>query len=88
MDERYLKDMAAKEAAGAANQCATGTIGGLYGSNLTQSAQPSMRERINAQLYRAQVESRKENALAELQYLLDKNPEVARILDLLEQVGR
>ena len=49
-------------------------------------ANPSLRERISAQKFRAQQESRNANRLAELECLLDKNPEVARILDLLESV--
>jgi len=48
----------------------------------------SLRERIHLQRHRAQVESRRADQLSELEYLLDKHPEIARILDLLDVVKR
>ncbi len=51
-----------------------------------EPAQPGLRDRIRLDWARAQRESWKEGRLAELQYLLDKHPEVARILELLDAV--
>jgi len=45
-----------------------------------------LRERIHGQRHRAQQEARRAEALQELEYLFEKHPEVARILDLLDQV--
>ena len=53
-----------------------------------QAVQPSLRERIRDQAARARRESRKADRLDELNFLLEKNPEVARILDLLEDAQR
>lgn len=80
MNEEKMKAMAAREANGA-------SIGNCAGVARDTDA-PSLRQRIKSQLRRAQDEARKENALHELEYLLDKNPEVARILDLLDQIGK
>ena len=57
---------------------------GQVGAGLSEAAQPGLRERVAMNLNRAQQEARRSDVLHELQYLLDKNPEVARILDLLE----
>ena len=78
--EYKLKQMAEREA-----QCGQSTIGG-YDQASAEVASPSLRERIQNQLYRAQVESRRAEQLMELEHLFDKNPETARILELLEQV--
>ena len=84
-DQEYqLKQMAGMQAQG---KC--GTIGAkdtmAYGTNV-KCAMPLLRERIHDQRCRAQVESRRIEQLAELEHLLDKNPETARILELLELV--
>ncbi len=78
-----MKDEYLQQAAGQTQNCA-GSAG--IGKPAMHIAEPSMRERLKAQLYHAQKESSKENKLLELEYLLDKNPEVARILELLDQV--
>lgn len=62
-----------------------GPLGGSMGSNL-QSARPNLRERVAMDLEHAERQSRKRDRLAELQMLLDKHPEVARIFDLLDDV--
>jgi len=49
---------------------------------------PSLHERVRNQLHYAQIESRRADQLSELKYLLDKRPEIARILDLLDVVKR
>lgn len=63
------------------------TLGGICGSNsMSEPARPGLRERIGDQSRRAGNEARKAERLKELEYLLDKHPEVARILDLLDDV--
>jgi hypothetical protein len=47
---------------------------------------PSLRERITEQRRYAQEESCRYDKLKELEYLLDKHKEIARILDLLDSV--
>ncbi len=47
----------------------------------------SLSGRFRSRLNQAQQESRKAEQLNELLYLLDKHPEIARILDLVEAVG-
>lgn len=63
-------------------QCATGSIG-----SKNSQYQPNLQDRISEQLYMAQKNATKLENLKELKYLLDKNPEVTRILSLLELVG-
>ena len=78
---KKLQEMAAQQAQygagltqGSAAGC--GTIGKAAGASLL--------ERINDRLYQAQAEGRRAEKLGELKFLLDKNPETARILELLE----
>lgn len=52
----------------------------------TKSAVPTLRDRIRNQRYRSESEAKNAGLLAELEYLLDKNPEVARILELLDRI--
>lgn len=71
--------------------CAQGTDVGqsTLNSALTGAdipARTSLTERVASDLYRAIRESRRSHKLEELKYLLEKNPEVARILDLMEEV--
>ena len=47
---------------------------------------PPLAQRIRTQLRRSETEAFRAEQLRELEHLLDKNPEVARILDLLEAV--
>lgn len=68
---------------GDASQC--GELRGL-GRAVDDPCRQTLNERIASQLRRAQRESSNLSALGELQYLLEKNPETARILDLLEAV--
>ena len=51
-----------------------------------QCCRVGIRERVEKQFYQAQTEGLKAGRLSELLELLAKNPEVARILDLLEEV--
>lgn len=59
---------------------------GVLGKDVIEPMRDNLRGRIADQRQRAERESRRAMALAELEYLLDKNPEFARILDLLEEV--
>ena len=45
-----------------------------------------LRDRVGKQAAEASRQSHKAERLQELAYLLDKNPEIARILDLMEDV--
>ena len=63
------------------------TQGGRVGRKETpEPCKTSMKERFEANLYQAKRQSRKRDQLEELLYLLDKHPEVARILDLIESL--
>ena len=47
-----------------------------------------MIDKFRRQIRRADHARHRTNQMEELVYLLDKNPEIARILDLLDLVGR
>lgn len=57
----------------------------MAGCVTSEPARPNLRERIASDLRRAGRERLKYERLAELQHLLEKHPDVARILDLLEE---
>jgi hypothetical protein len=66
--------------------------GGLAGcSAMAQEATQPMREsmtgRFRNDLSRSRNASKRASDLEELLYLLDKNPEIARILDLVDALG-
>ncbi len=65
-------------------QAMCGQVGYGLGGALAGPAQLGLRDRVAANLCRAQREAQLEGYLYELQRLLEKNPDVARILDLLE----
>lgn len=67
------------EVLNAAAEVGAANLGNLY-------AQPGLRERVRMQLDRAQREVGKCARLSELDELLVKNPEIARILDLVEDL--
>ena len=75
-EQRNAKMQAEKLAYGLAGQV----------GDLQTACRVSLRERISSQRRNAAREGNKEIRLAELEHLLDKNPEVARILDLIEEV--
>ncbi len=62
-----------------------GSTQGIAGEGAMPKA-PSLRERVDSQLNRARRERIKAEHLEELSYLLDKHPDISRILDLLEEV--
>lgn len=71
-----------------AQGCAQTTSGNIGSAkpDYDRPARPSLRERIEDIKRRSEDSERKGNRAAELGYLLDTNPEVARILDLLEDL--
>ena len=79
-DYEKIKELTQKAAA-EERGCSLQTQGG---SN--EDARPNLRDRIARQSARAQAESRNVERLAELEYLLDKHPDFARIFDLLDLV--
>lgn len=90
VNEKLKQEMAARERELAA-KCAQGAGG--HGSALAGGyastggpCRVGIRERVDNDLHRANGEARKADALQELAFLLEKNPEVAQILDLIEMV--
>lgn len=83
-DNEYEKQMYDKRNAADFMQAQSGEL--RTGATIGEVKRQSMQERIASQLYRSTREARNAEALRELQYLLEKNPEVARILDLMEAV--
>lgn len=57
-----------------------GEVNGVY------DGPPTLRDRIHSQRMSAERSGRQASRLREVEELLDRNPEVARILDLLEQL--
>jgi hypothetical protein len=57
--------------------------------NAAEKAVPgrALRDNVSDSLRRARKSARTEGQLCELQFLLDKHPEVARILELLRVTG-
>lgn len=76
---------AAEEAALRAKNTAAG-IGSFCTKAVEEPVRPSLQEMVWSQVRQAEREARRHQRLAELGILLDKNPEVARILDLVEEV--
>ncbi len=73
----------------AAAQQARGEIGRnarTMGLVEDQAARPSLRQRVQAAQFHSESQARSALQLAELAELLDKHPDVARILDLVELV--
>ena len=87
MDYQHEKEAALKAEAQMANKAMPpqGYVGG--GMALDEPCKAPLRDRIGSRARRAGNEARRAENLKELQYLLDKNPEVARILELLEAAG-
>lgn len=65
------------------------SAGKLFSSGFDKEPKrASLRERCEYAQRQAHVNANKERRMMELGALLDKNPEVARILDLIEEVGQ
>lgn len=88
MNEKIYTEQQEKLRAYEAQQ-AQGTVG--YGaSTLCDDASPkreSLTERFKSQASRLNRDNRKLDQINELLYLLEKNPEVACILDLVDSLG-
>lgn len=69
----------------------TGNIGPDYlkgcDTKTTEPRHSGLRSRAGEAFRAAQHQAQHADRLAELMYLLDKNPHVARILDLIDQIG-
>lgn len=68
-------------------ECGTSDVMGMAGQ-LGRYTPPTFREQMGKRLEHAKAEGKKAGKLQELCILLDKNREVARILDLIEEVGK
>lgn len=71
----------------AAERSAGVSQGGMGRADENVCARPGLRERVNSSFYRAERESRNVSRLKGLAELLDTNPAIARILELIEQTG-
>lgn len=80
-NEEKLKAMA--QELDSAKSCGA-SVGGKLGRDVTEPGRPSIMVRLCLQKNRALQEASQFERLAELQFLLEKNPEVARILDLMD----
>ena len=85
-NEQLAKKLEA-ERFGQIGGAAIGGYSALNQAEAQMSCKSSLRDRIASRARHAAHESRRAENLKELQYLLDKNPEVARILELLEAAG-
>ncbi len=84
----YEKEVAEK--LNAMNQAKAQTTGAAIGGYAGLDSEPlreSLTGRFRNRLHRHQREGRKADQLGELLHLLEKNPEVARILDLVDALG-
>lgn len=80
---RTLRDMAAK-----AETCGQ-TQGGILGGYAVDTEyRPTLRDRLKRTIDDAGSQQRRARNANELFDLLNRNPEVARILELIEEVGR
>lgn len=89
----YGDEKMQEKAAYEANQCAqSGAVGNgstmCLDKDANMAGRPSLRDQVERQKYEAVRASHKAERMKELAYLLDKHPDVARILDLLEDVRR
>lgn len=85
-NDTYSLDEAMRQKMDAsAGQCATepASLAGIL-----CSSKPALRERLQAQLGRSRRAAHKAGNIDELLYLLDKHPDVARILELVELIGQ
>lgn len=85
--EKMLKDAAYERPGHAGNQCQEQTTGGMLGMDLDSNRpmRDGLRRRIEERIGRAEREQMKATRLYELRELLQKHPDVARILELMEE---
>ena len=70
----------------AQQQTQCGSTKGGYAPKVTEACQPCLRDRVHSQKVRAESETQRALPLAELEYLLEKHPEIARIFELMDVV--
>jgi hypothetical protein len=63
-----------------------GTIGTQNTKMCEEPARDSLRDRVRSQVQQANRQAIRAGRLSELEYLLDKYPEVGRILELMDDV--
>lgn len=87
-EEAMLKNAAAQQS-NAKSPCQPGQYAkqGMAGDGGALGVRESLTGRIAYKAVRAANEARKAEKLTRLQYLLAMHPEVAEILDLIEEVG-
>lgn len=89
-DDRHISDVIDKaylhEKANDTTRAANVSCGAAIGTQYGMECRASLAERVSNQARNAARESDRLHRLRELEMLLAKNPEVARILDLMEEV--
>jgi len=78
VEDRFEKENALNE-----KMKAQGMLGGR---EAMRTGRPDIRERVSDQMHRAHADAQRATRLSELDHLLTKHPDVARILDLMEDV--
>lgn len=86
--QKELESMKAQAEFQAKNYATGKADVGILTNATSEPCRPSLAERVRLDLNRARQESVKASRLEELNMLLSKHPDVARILDLLEDVRR
>ncbi len=73
-------------AIGAGTRASADLCAGSIYADTSMPRRPGLRERLRTNLRFAREQVQKTEMMNELEYLLEKNPEVARILELMEEV--
>jgi hypothetical protein len=81
-----LEEMSEKARAEAALHYQAHTTGFMQPESPLKARRP-LRDRVGHEHWRAETEARRRDQLAELIDLLDRNPAIARILELIEATG-
>jgi hypothetical protein len=88
--EQIRAKMAAAEAADRDARCMDGGMPTDQGAARCLGqlpARPNFKDRLQAAISRHRRDGRRDDMRQELVFLLDKNPEIARILDLIDALG-
>jgi hypothetical protein len=86
-NQRLAEKMLNDKITQAARQAQAGSIGMATGMAIPELSRPSLRERVADSAFRARRDARKADRMEELAMLLEKHPDIARILDLVEDLG-
>jgi hypothetical protein len=93
-DEAKLKQMAYEQQAKCAEAPTTGYADcgqastGSLGNTVTPRVRSRFRERISESREHSERHSRKAVLYEELEFLMDKYPDIARMIELMEEIGR